>query len=45
MKLYWNTAHQSLTDLALVLGGVDALELPGSDAAPGAGAQDFLDVI
>ncbi len=34
MKLYWNKAHQSLTDLALELGGVDALELPDSDAAP-----------
>ncbi len=34
MKLYWNKAHQSLTDLALELGGIDALELPGSDAAP-----------
>ena len=34
MKLYWNKAHQSLTDLALELGGVDALELPNSFAAP-----------
>ena len=34
MKLYWNKAHQSLTDLALELGGVDSLELPGSPAAP-----------
>jgi len=33
MKLYWNKAHQSLTDLALEIGGVDALELPGSEAA------------
>ena len=34
MKLYWNKAHKSLTDLGMELGGVDALELPGSDAAP-----------
>ena len=34
MKLYWNKAHQSVTDLALEMGGADALELPGSDAAP-----------
>ncbi len=34
MKLYWNKAHQSVTDLALELGGVDALEMPGSPAAP-----------
>ena len=33
MKLYWNKAHKSLTDLALELGGVDALELPDSHAA------------
>ncbi len=33
MKLYWSQAHQSLGDLALELGGVDALEMPGSDVA------------
>jgi alkylation response protein AidB-like acyl-CoA dehydrogenase len=34
MKLYWNKAHQSLTDLALELGGADGLELPDSGHAP-----------
>ena len=44
MKLYWNKAHQALTDLALELGGVDALELPDADAAPdGAFAVEWME--
>jgi alkylation response protein AidB-like acyl-CoA dehydrogenase len=33
VKLYWARAHRSVSDLALELGGADALEMPDSQAA------------